>query len=446
MSRFSWPSKGGRSRIPPGFDMTSDKTEYQKVGDTPGTHVRYWVIFFAMTLAIITYVDRVCMSQAAPEIQKEFGLTDFQKGLLFSVFSLAYGLFEIPTGWMGDRFGVRKVLMRIVLWWSLFTMLTGWARNYIVLLATRFMFGVGEAGAFPNMTKMFAVWLPRREQTMAQGWMWLAARWGGAFTPLLVAFFIETYSWRISFIFFGLLGIVWAIAFHFWYKDKPADHKKISIKELSILPRPEENVAPAVPWERILARKDVWLLWFQFFCLNYGACFYITWLPTYLLDYRRTTIREGAFLSGFPLFFGGIGSLVCGYLLAWLVRRMGLAGKARKTMAVTGFAGASCFLAFSAFIGDPRWAMVAMGCSSFCNDLVMPPSWTACSDMGGRFCGTLSGSMNMVGQLANVAMPALTGLFLESMGLPWPTIICISACIYFLGGICWLFIESDRAI
>ena len=121
------------------MSMTSDKSEYQKVGDAPSTYVRYWVIFFPMTLAIITYIDRVCMSQAAPEIQKEFGLSDFQKGLLFSAFALAYGLFEIPTGWMGDRFGVRKVLMRIVVWWSLFTMFTGWARNYIVLLITRFM-------------------------------------------------------------------------------------------------------------------------------------------------------------------------------------------------------------------------------------------------------------------------------------------------------------------
>ena len=426
--------------------MTLGTAANQKTEARPATRVRYWVIFFAMTLAIITYVDRVCMSLAAPEIQKEFGLTDFQKGLLFSAFALAYGLFEIPTGWMGDRFGVRKVLMRIVVWWSFFTMLSGWARNYTVMLLTRFMFGAGEAGAFPNMTKMFSVWLPRAEQTMAQGWMWLAARWGGAFTPLLVALFIQYYSWRTAFISFGFLGIIWAFFFYVWYKDNPADNKKINKEELSLLPKPEENVArEPIPWNRILARKDIWLLWFQF--LSQLRCLFLHHLAAYIpagLSWNNLT--KGAFLSGFPLFFGGIGSLVCGYLLGWLVRKIGVAGKARKRMASIGFTGASFFLAASAFIGNPVWAMVAMGCSSFCNDLVMPPSWTACSDMGGRFCGTLSGSMNMVGQFANVAMPALTGCFLGSLGLSWPVIICISAGIYFLGGICWLFIESDQPI
>jgi MFS family permease len=416
-------------------------------GMRPMTRVRYGVIFFAMTLAVITYIDRVCMSQAAPAIQEEFGLTDFQKGLLFSAFALAYGIFEIPTGWMGDRFGVRKILMRIVLWWSVFTMLTGCVRGYITMLITRFLFGAGEAGAFPNMTKMFAVWLPQSERTMAQGWIWLAARWGGAFTPLLVIWFLKYYSWRSAFIVFGLLGVVWAAAFWLWYRDDPAQKSKISKSELAILPKPEENVARIpVPWKRILERKDVWLLWFQFFCLNYGACFYITWLPTYLLEHRGATLEKGAFLAGFPLFFGGIGSLVCGYVLAYLVRRMGAAGRARRWMAAAGFTGASAFLAMSAFIGSPTLAMVAMGCSSFCNDLVMPPSWTACSDMGGVFCGTLSGSMNMAGQLANVVMPALTGVMLGTMGCSWPMIICISAGIYFLGAVCWMFIESDRKI
>lgn len=411
------------------------------------THVRYGVIFFAMTLAVITYIDRVCMSLAAPEIQNEFSLSDTQKGLLFSAFALAYGVFEIPTGWLGDRFGVRKVLMRIVLWWSIFTMLTGCARTYIIMLITRFMFGAGEAGAFPNMTRMFAVWLPKSERVTAQGWMWLAARWGGAFTPLLVALFISWYSWRVAFLTFGLLGIVWAFSFYFWYKDNPADHPKISSQELELLPKKVElEVHETVPLKKLLINRDVVLLWVQFFCLNYGACFYITWLPTYLIDYRGTTLEKGAFLSGFPLFFGGIGSLVCGYLLAYLIRQIGVASHARRYMGIVGFIGASGFLAASAFIASPVLAMIAMGCSSFCNDLVMPPSWSACSDLGGKFCGTVSGSMNMVGQLANVAMPVLTGCMLGGLGFKWPIIICISAGIYFLGAICWVFIKSDRPI
>src|SRR5438876_8616192 len=150
------------------------------------TRARYWVIVFAITLAIIQYIDRVCISQAAPLISSDLGLSPRQMGLVFSAFTLAYALFEIPCGYLGDRIGPRKVLLRIVLWWSFFTAATGWMRNWASLMATRFLFGAGEAGAFPNLTKAFNRWLPLEERTRAQGIMWMSARLGGAFTPLLV--------------------------------------------------------------------------------------------------------------------------------------------------------------------------------------------------------------------------------------------------------------------
>jgi MFS family permease len=145
------------------------------------THTRYWVIVFAITLAVIQYIDRVCISQAAPFISKDLGLSKPQMGLVFSAFVLAYALFEIPTGYMGDKIGPRRVLMRVVLWWSFFTAATGWVWNWISLVIVRFLFGAGEAGCFPNLTKAFDRWLPLRERIRAQGIMWMSARWGGAF-------------------------------------------------------------------------------------------------------------------------------------------------------------------------------------------------------------------------------------------------------------------------
>src|SRR3989442_623193 len=185
------------------------------------TRTRYWVIVFAITLAIITYIDRVCISQAAPDISRDLGLSKEQMGLAFSAFALSYALFEIPGGWLGDVIGPRKVLMRVVVMWSAFTAATGWAWSAISLVLCRFCFGMGEAGCFPNLTKAFTIWLPTMERVRAQGIMWLSARWGGAFTPLLVAWVLSMVSWRWAFVLFGAIGLVWAFFFYHWFRDHP---------------------------------------------------------------------------------------------------------------------------------------------------------------------------------------------------------------------------------
>jgi MFS family permease len=181
------------------------------------TRVRYGVVGFAVALAVIQYVDRVCISQAAPLVSEDLGLSPRQMGYVFSAFTLAYALFEIPGGYLGDRIGPRKVLLRIVLWWSFFTVATGWAWSWLSLVTTRFLFGAGEAGCFPNLAKALHRWLPPDERTRAQGLLWMSARWGGAATPLLVYFALQHVHWRTAFLLFGLLGVAWAAAFFAWF-------------------------------------------------------------------------------------------------------------------------------------------------------------------------------------------------------------------------------------
>jgi MFS family permease len=216
------------------MEKTVDEVDAPKATGQPArpTHARYWVIVFATTLAIITYIDRVCISQAAPAMTEDLGLTKTQMGWAYFVFLWAYALFEVPGGWLGDRLGARRVLMRVVVWWSFFTAATGWVWNYSSLLVTRTLFGAGEAGCFPNLTKAFTTWLPVRERVRAQGFMWLAARWGGAFTPLLVAFILKFVSWRRAFEIFGALGVIWAVIFYRWYRDNPREHKSVNEAEV----------------------------------------------------------------------------------------------------------------------------------------------------------------------------------------------------------------------
>lgn len=431
------------------------------------TRVRYWVIGFAITLAIIQYIDRVAISQAMPEIARDLHLSDQQRGLVFSAFTLAYALFEIPTGWLGDKIGARKVLMRVVLWWSFFTAATGWAWNYASMLVTRFLFGAGEAGCFPNLTKAFSAWLPPRDRTRAQALMWMGARWGGASAPLLVVMVMTFMSWRWAFLVFALLGVVWAIIFYAWFRDNPRDHKSVNAAELELLKENAHNVHGHgnVPWRKLVARPTLWLLGAQYACLSFGWYFYVTWLPTYLKDVRGMEIKsnvvmnwlanllEGslspettmkvlaAILAGIPLLFGGFGSLVAGIVSSRLIARTGRVTLVRRTFGFVGLTGAAALLMVSFYIRDPLFAMLAMGMASFCNDTTLPGSWTTCMDIGGRFAGTVSGSMNMLGNFGGMAGPVVVGFVLDWTQRDWQLAFAISAAIYFLGALCWLFID-----
>lgn len=436
------------------------------------THTRHWVIVFAVTLAMIQYIDRVCISQAAPYITEDLGLSAKQMGYVFSAFTLAYALFEIPTGWMGDRMGPRRVLVRVVLWWSFFTAATGWARSFTSMVVVRFLFGAGEAGCFPNLTKAFSIWLPKRDRTRAQALMWMGARWGGAIAPLLVVAVMAFVSWRMAFMIFGLIGVVWAALFFRWFRDRPSEHPGVNAAELALLKENEANVSSHgnPPWKKLMRHPSIWLLGMQYFCLSYGWYFYVTWLPTYLRDVRGLEIKsnpvmawlaavlEGqlspettlkvlsAALAGIPLLFGGFGSIIAGIVASRLIARTGNVTAVRRSFGFVGLTMAAALLMTSFYIRDPLLAMLSMGMASFFNDTTLPGSWASCMDVGGKYAGTVSGSMNMLGNFGGMAGPIVVGYILDLTGRDWMWAFAISAIIYFLGAFCWLFIDPVKPI
>jgi MFS transporter, ACS family, glucarate transporter len=428
----------------------ASQTVRTSVNVAPATNARKWVIIFAIALAILAYIDRVCISMAAPHISRDLGLTKVQMGWVFSTFAIAYALFEVPGGWLGDKMGPRKVLMRIVVWWSFFTALTGAVTNYVQILIVRALFGAGEAGCFPNLTKAFTTWLPNEERVRAQGFMWTFARWGGAFTPPLVALVFSFVSWRVSFVLFGLLGILWAVPFYMWFRDNPADHKSVNAGELALLKEASANASGHgdVPWGKLVASRSVWLLWVQYFCLSFPWYFFITWLPTYLQDPNGRGLDQNTAASYaiFPLLFGGFGSLFCGLISAPVARLLGSTGRARRALATLGFAMAAGFLVLCINTGNPLIAMIFMGMASFSNDLVMPGAWGTCMDVGGKYAGSLSGSMNMMGNLAGFVAPPLGGYILQATSNDWNTFLYVMAGVYAIGTLCWPFIDPTTPI
>ena len=407
----------------------------------PPTRTRYWVIVFAVTLAIIQYIDRVCISQAAPFISRDLHLDEAQMGWVFSAFTLAYALFEIPAGYLGDRIGPRKVLIRIVLWWSFFTAATGWMWSWASLAVTRFLFGAGEAGAFPNLTKAFHHWLPPGERTRAQGIMWTSARLGGAFTPLLVFGCLQLITWRTAFQLFGLIGVVWAIVFFWWYRDNPRAHPQVNSAEAALLPAEADNAGNfRAPWKELFTSRTVWCLCGQYFACSYSFYFFITWFPTYLLKARGFDVKQSALLAGTPLFVGAFGSLLAGWISPILSRRLASVAQVRRGLGAAGAVGGAAMLVLATWLTNPYLAVLAIALVAFCNDIQLPGAWTACMDVGGKSVATLSGTMNMMGNVGGFVSPIACGYLVKHTG-NWHLAFYVTAAAYLLGALCWLLMD-----
>ena len=403
------------------------------------TRARYFVVLLAISLAVLSYVQRVAISQAAEPISHDLHVSKEQMGLIFGAFGLAYALFEIPMGLLGDRLGVRRVLTQIVLAWSAFTALTGAAWNVTSMWVIRFLFGAGEAGCFPNLTRMLSAWMPARERMTALALMWTFARWGGAITPPLALLAITLFGWRWAFVHFAAAGVVWCAVFLWWFRDDPAQHRSVNAAERELLGASRaltSHRAGQAHWLSVLRSWPVLVLGLQYFCFSCVWYFYITWLPTYLREGRGQSPARAATLAILPLFFGGFGCLTTGLALRRLPRR---------TIAFVSFLATAVLLVLVTRIHSVVPAMLAMGLASFASDLTMPISWDACVEIGGPYCATVSASMNMLGNLGGFVAPVAGGIMLAHTGENWNLLIEVMAGLSVISALCWLYLDPEAA-
>jgi MFS family permease len=418
-------------------------------GKPPMTRVRYQVLAFTVALAGVTYLDRVCIARAKGEIQADLGLTEVQMGFAFSAFTLAYALFEIPTGAWGDRIGPRRVLTRIVAWWSSFTIATAAAFSYTSLLAIRFLFGMGEAGAFPNSSKVISRWFPSAERGTAQGIFFAGAHLGGGLTPMLVGALLTVMSWRWTFAIFGLVGFVWAWAWYGWFRDEPADHPAVNLAERKYIESGRLDDRPhhldARRLGRILSDRNVIALCLMYFTQAYGFYFNLTWLPTYLEKARGFKDPALGLLAGLPLILSAVADLTGGLTTDVLVRARGLrAGRC-------GIGGASLLVAGVAMIAgaaveDPLAAALLIALSGAADSFLLGAAWGTCLDIAGHDAGLVTGAMNTAGQLGAVLSPIILPFFLPKGAENWATPLYIAGALYLAGSACWLFIDPRRSI
>lgn len=399
---------------------------------------------FLALLLVITYLDRVCISVAGPRIQEALHIGPVGWGWVAGVFTIAYAAFEIPTGLLGDRIGPRRVLTRIVLWWSAFTSLTGLVTGFYPLLLTRFLFGMGEAGAYPNASVAISRWFPVHERGRAFGIILMAAQLGGAFAPLLVVPIQIHYGWRASFYVFGIFGVAWSAIWYRWFRDSPGEKAGISEAELvEIGGREAEAHHHLLPWGIALRSKNFWATMCVCFCYVYTFYFFQSWFHTYLVKGRGYG-ENGLLLSSLP-YFVAAGANCCGGLASHaLVKRVGLTW-GRRSIGLVGLGIAA--LCAVAVMFTHQWMAVLILLSVCYGGITFqqPIMFAVCLDIGGEFAGAMVGAMNTASQIGSFASSLIFGYLVSRYGsydLPFVPM----AAFLLIGCYLWLKIDPCKRL
>jgi MFS transporter, ACS family, glucarate transporter len=411
---------------------------------------RHLVVVATFLLSFLLYVDRVCISTAKGPIVAELGLTDAQFGWVLSAFAFGYALFQTPAGALADRYGARRILAAVVTFWSLFTGLTAFAWNFITLLIVRFLFGAGEAGAFPGMARAVYSWIPVRERGLVKGINFSASRLGAAITMPLLPLMIDALGWKQSFIVLMLVGIVWALVWWAWFRDDPAEKSGLSAAELQFIlaSRQEQNASASAPEPLRLAHMlrsgNLWLMMAQYFASNFTFFFCLSWLFPYVQKTYGLTYTQAGFYAMIPLLCGAAGN-ICSGLLVDALFRAGRPVASRRAPAMIGFALAAIGLAMSVGQAQVWGAVFCLSVAIFGADMTLSPSWSFCIDIAGRHAGKVSGTMNMAGNLGSALVAVAFPYLLKWTGGP-TAFFHIGAALSALGALAWFFASPTRKI
>ncbi|MDR1789215.1 MAG: MFS transporter [Opitutaceae bacterium] len=377
---------------------------------------RFRVLALLFLGSMITYLDRVCISVSGKNIQEELGISLEQWGWVLGAFVIAYGIFEIPGGALGDKYGPRKILTRIVAWWSAFTVLTGLAQGFRQLLIVRFLFGAGEAGAFPNFSAAIARWFPIHERARAQSFVWMASRLGGALSPVLVIPLQQWLGWRAVFYVFGAAGLLWTLAWWFFFRDHPAEKRGVTRAELEkINPMPIMSDHRKTPWKQIFSKANIWWVMLMYHANAWCVFFYLTWLHIFLVNGRGFTPRELVMFSWLPFVFGAGANLLGGITSDFLVRRTGLKW-GRRLVGVGGLGAATVFLTLTIFTQAKLPTILFLALAYGFSDFALPVAWAVCLDIGQKNAGVVTGAMNMAAQAGSFLTTVLFGYIVVASG------------------------------
>lgn len=364
------------------------------------------ILALLVILSVITFLDRTCITFSSIEIKTDLGIDQSGWGWVMSIFTLSYGLMQLPLGALGDKAGHRWVLAGIVLWWSLFTGFTGLATGLLSMLAIRFCFGIGEAGASPCSTSVISRWFKKEEVGKAQGFVWAATRLGGAAAPFIVIPLVAGYGWRFSFYVLGAIGIVWTVVWFIYYRDrKPATAEGSGVK----------TVKEKIPWRKMASHPQFWIICAMYFFYAFGSWFFFTWFPEYMKQGRGFGAEELKYAVAIPFLMSMAGNIAGGYLTDRLSKRYGIK-TGRKALGTVCLAVSAVCMVLAAFIPGKTAVFIFLSLCFGIFDLMLPSAWALCIDLGKRYAGSVSGAMNTFGNLGGFCCSLMFGYLLKATG------------------------------
>src|SRR4051812_930170 len=406
---------------------------------------------------MITYLDRSAIGTLAPGIRRDLGLTAVEMGWVFTAFQLAYGLFEIPTGRWADRVGTRSVLARIVIWWSVMTMATAAAANYVMMLAIRFLFGAGEAGAWPCVARTFSRWIPQPERGRVQGIFFSGAHLVAGLTPAFIVGggllgpwpgLLSVMSWRGVFVTFGLVGLVWVAAWLYWFRNDPAEHPSVSPSELALIVanrrRVTEHGGGWAYWRTIVRSRNMMALSVMYVpnCMIFYFC--ITWLPTYLLERHGFNISGMALFAGLPLLVSIPGDLLGGWLTDRLSGRYGLR-VGRCGLGGTAYIIVGVSLITAASVPSPVLAALLIALATGVTMFTLGAAWGTAIEIGGNHVGVVGGTMNSIGNLVAMLNPLIVAYSVQWFH-SWDVPLYVMGVLFLVGAGCWAVIDPTQPV
>jgi sugar phosphate permease len=415
---------------------------------------RWYVLLLISVMYLITYLDRVNIATAAPQISKEFGFDKITMGVIFSAFVWAYAVFQVPGGWLSDRFGPRTVLTGVVTYWSIMTAATAAAFSATSFIALRFLFGIGEAGAFPGATRAMQLWYPQRERGLAQGVSHSASRLGAAIAPPIVVLIMTALGWRAVFFICGGIGLIWSLWWALTYRNLPEQHPLVNKAELEHIrgvgPNGEINPPPMdqqtnVPWSVLVRSPNMWAIMCAYFTYVYCLWIFLSWLPSYLIEVRHFTLIKVGLYASLPLFAGMISDTLGGLATDWLLRVTGSAKIGRRVVAIVGLLGCAVCIVPAALTEDAYVAVYCLTASLFFLEFTIGPSWAVPMDTGGKYSGTVSGMMNMAGNVGGALSPIVFGVLVHFGS--WQAPFIVAAALLVIGAVVWAFwLDPTKAI
>jgi len=397
-------------------------------------------------LIMITYLDRITISLVGVRIKTAFHLSNTEFGWVLGAFALAYALFEIPSALLGDRIGQRKVFLRIVLWWSIFTALTGAVNGLTSLIIIRFLFGMGESGAYPNSSGVVSRWFPKSETTRGVSWMSMGSNSGAALAPLIVIPVAVAYGWRAPFFVNALIGLIWLVVCYLWFRNHPGEMKKISSEEKEFIEKNRQFISHdrPFPWKAALKNRILWALVISFFCTQWANYFFIAWMPNYLQEGKHFSEQEMKIATSYIFVFAILAAFLFGLISDWLIKRIGLR-VARRLIAISCFVLMAIFILVSAQTNNHQMIIYALIAAHFFQGPAIITCFSTCVDIGCDRAATVAGIMNFFGQSGAFSISVIFGKIVDlTHNFDAPLYLMVGVLI--VGAVCWIFIDASKKI